>query len=122
MFDNVNISEAIVDFNNFDFSQITQALGYGGFMLLVGMATVFAVLCTLWICLVLFKLGFHDLPEKRKAKALANATVEVAPVTESVDVSDGLNGEIVAAIAAAIAMAESESSGIKFKVVSFRRK
>ena len=122
MFDNVNISEAIVDFNNFDFSQITTALGYGGFMLLVGMATVFAVLCLLWLCLTLFKLGFHDLPEKRKAKALANATVEVAPVTESVDVSDGLNGEIVAAIAAAIAMAESESSGIKFRVVSFRRK
>ena len=122
MFDNVNISEAIVNFKNFEFSQIIEALGFGGFMLLVGMATVFAVLCTLWICLVLFKLGFHDLPEKRKAKALANATVEVAPVTESVDVTDGLNGEIVAAIAAAIAMAESESSGIKFRVVSFRRK
>ena len=122
MFDNVNISEAIVNFKNFEFSQIIEALGFGGFMLLVGMATVFAVLCTLWICLVLFKLGFHDLPEKRKAKALANATVEVAPVTESVDVTDGLNGEIVAAIAAAIAMAESECSGIKFRVVSFRRK
>ena len=29
---------------------------------------------------------------------------------------------IVAAIAAAIAMAESESEGIKFRVVSFRRR
>ena len=121
MFDNVNISEAIVDFNNFDFSQITTALGYGGFMLLVGMATVFAVLCTLWICLVLFKLGFHDLPEKRKNAAsqvvetpAKEVVAEVAPVSD--------DGEVIAAIAAAIAMAESESSGIKFKVVSFRRK
>ena len=122
MFDNVNISEAIVNFENFEFSQITQALGYGGFMRLVGMATVFAVLCTLWICLVLFKLGFHDLPEKRKAKALASKVAEVAPIAEDTTATDEINGEIIAAIAAAIAMAESESSGIKFKVVSFRRK
>ena len=122
MFDNVNISEAIVNFENFEFSQITQALGYGGFMLLVGMATVFAVLCTLWICLVLFKLGFHDLPEKRKAKALASKVAEAAPVATVTNEQEGLSGEIVAAIAAAIAMAESESSGIKFRVVSFRRK
>ena len=122
MFDKINISEAIVNFKNFEFSQITTALGYGGFMLLVGMATVFAVLCTLWICLVLFKLGFHDLPEKRKAKALANKEAEAAPVIEETDDNVGINGEIVAAIAAAIAMAESENSGIKFRVVSFRRK
>lgn len=32
-----------------------------------------------------------------------------------------LDEEIVAVIAAAIAMAESESNGLKFKVVSFRR-
>ena len=121
MFDR-DFSQAIVKFSDFEFSQIAEAFGFGGFMLLVGMATVFAVLCILWLCLTLFKLGFHDLPEKRKANALANATVEVDPVTESVDVTDGLNGEIVAAIAAAIAMAESESSGIKFRVVSFRRK
>ena len=121
MFDR-DFSEAIVKFSDFEFSQIIEALGFGGFMLLVGMATVFAVLCTLWICLVLFKLGFHDLPEKRKAKALANKAAEVAPITPDVDENAGLNGEIVAAIAAAIAMAESESSGIKFRVVSFRRK
>jgi hypothetical protein len=33
-----------------------------------------------------------------------------------------LSGEVIAAITAAIAMAESQSGGIKFKVVSFRRK
>ena len=35
--------------------------------------------------------------------------------------ADCLDEEIVAVIAAAIAMAESESNGLKFKVVSFRR-
>ena len=33
-----------------------------------------------------------------------------------------LSGEVIAAITAAIAMAESQSGGIKFRVVSFRRK
>ena len=105
MFDKINISEAIVKFESFEFSQIIDAFAFGGFMLLVGMATVFAVLCTLWICLVMFKLGFHDLPEKRKAKALANKEAEAAPVIEETDDNVGINGEIVAAIAAAIAMA-----------------
>ena len=121
MFDR-DFSQAIVKFSDFEFSQITEALGFGGAMLLVGMATVFAVLCVLWICLVLFKLGFHDLPEKRKAKALASKVAEAAPVATVTNEQEGLSGEIVAAIAAAIAMAESESSGIKFRVVSFRRK
>jgi Na+-transporting methylmalonyl-CoA/oxaloacetate decarboxylase gamma subunit len=35
--------------------------------------------------------------------------------------SASLDEEIVAVIAAAIAMAESESNGLKFRVVSFRR-
>lgn len=47
---------------------------------------------------------------------------EVADVTPKNNVDDnGLDEEIVAVIAAAIAMAESESSGLKFRVVSFRR-
>ena len=45
-------------------------------------------------------------------------TAPVVPVQKENDES----GEIIAAIAAAIAMAESEGSGVKFRVVSFRRK
>ena len=45
-----------------------ETLGFGGQMLLQGMLTVFAVLVIIWGALVLFKLIFHDLPEKRKAK------------------------------------------------------
>lgn len=118
MFD-LDFSKPIIDYSNFDPSQLGQAAGFGGTMVLIGMATIFAVLCALWLCLVVFKVIFHDIPEKKK-KALeaAVAVEETLPVAEPVANADE---EIVAVIAAAIAMAESESSGIKFKVVSFKR-
>ena len=85
-------------------------------MVLIGMATIFAVLCMLWGCLALFKFFFHDLPEKRaKEEVVENATAAVVENNASDD-------EIIAVIAAAIAMAESESDGLKFRVVSFKRK
>ena len=114
----VNLNEQLVNIVEFNFSKIDKALAFGGTMLLIGIATVFAVLSLLWICLVLFKVFFHDLPAKRANKAAP--TINEA-VVESTDKKDG-DGEIVAVIAAAIAMAESESDGIKFRVVSFRRK
>lgn len=120
MFDR-DFTQSIVDFGNFEFSQIGEAFKFGGLMLLIGMVTVFSVLCVLWICLTLFKVGFHDLPAKKKAAVAAEA-VATAPVVVDEPVPASDDGEIIAAIAAAIAMAESESSGIKFKVVSFRRK
>ena len=121
MFGIEDFSKAIVDFSNFEFSQLGKALGFGGFMLLVGTATVFSVLCILWLCLTLFKIGFHDLPEKRAKQASAKEEAP-APIVEVAPAPVAQDAEIVAAIAAAIAMAESESSGLKFKVVSFRRK
>jgi Na+-transporting methylmalonyl-CoA/oxaloacetate decarboxylase gamma subunit len=67
--------------------------------------------------LVLFKVVFHDLPTKKSSpEPVSTAVTEVAEVVTNND------EEIVAVIAAAIAMAESESSGVKFKVVSFKRK
>ena len=120
MFGITDYSKPIIDYSNFDLAQLGQAAGFGGAMVLIGMLTVFTVLCLLWACLVVFKIVFHDLPEKR-AKKLADKTVdlvEAVPVAENVTSQDD---EIVAVIAAAIAMAESESSGIKFKVVSFKR-
>ena len=62
-----------------------ETLGFGATMLLIGMATVFSVLCILWICLIGFKIGFHDLPEKRKnaaskvVDALPDEAVEDTP-------------------------------------------
>ena len=119
MFGIEDFSKPIVDFTNFEFSQIGEAALFGGAVLLIGMLTIFSVLCILWLCLVVFKLVFHNLPEKRAAKkagSAAAAVVEEAPVTYTSE-----DDEIVAVIAAAIAMAESEHSDMKFRVVSFRR-
>ena len=71
------------------------------------------------LSLLLFKFFFHDLPQKKKSVA----SVPKAPVvSEPVPTVSSNDEEIVAVIAAAIAMAESESDGIKFRVVSFKRR
>lgn len=118
MFGVNDFSKSLIDFSNFHISQLGDAFLFGGAIVLIGIATVFAVLCLLWLCLVLFKIFFHDLPAKKSAQATsAPAPVEAAPVVAATPTE----GEIVAVIAAAIAMAESENSGLKFKVVSFKR-
>lgn len=94
-----------------------EILTFGGQMILIGMATVFAVLCSLWLCLSIFKVVFTK-KESEKKKTAAEAVT--APTEEPVYVTD--DAEIVAAIAAAIAMAESECEHTKFRVVSFKRK
>ena len=86
--------------------------------MLIGMATIFVILCLLWLCLILFKVFFHDLPEKRAKKRTNLAAMAVA---ESEETSEADDGEIIAVLAAAIAAAESEDNGLKFRVVSFRR-
>ena len=93
-------------------------LSYGGTMLLIGMLTVFSVLILIMLSLYAFKFFFHDMANKKKAapKAVQIVTAEPAAALKSND------EEIVAVIAAAIAMAESESDGIKFRVVSFKRR
>ena len=95
----------------------TETLGFGLQMLALGMLAVFAVLCLIWFMLVLFEKAFAKGNKKVKVEKVAEATIP-APTP----VSYGTDEEIVAVIAAAIAMAESEGSGIKFRVVSFRRK
>ena len=118
MFGIENYSEAIVKYGSeFELSQLGDAALFGGAMVLIGMGTIFAVLCLLWGCLEIFKLVFHDLPAK---KATKEKVIETAPaVVVEKQTSDD---EIVAVLAAAIAMAESEESGLKFRVVSFKRK
>lgn len=116
IFDN---SKPIIDFENFEFTQIGDALLYGLSVLAIGMITIFAVLCLLWLFLYLFKLVFHDHPMKKKAKTNLSPTTSIQEkVNETAKADDE---EIIAVIAAAIAMAESENSGMKFRVVSFRK-
>ena len=96
----------------------TDAITYGGEMFLIGIATVFAVLGVIFLCLLAFKYAFANIEAKTaKVEKKVEAPVTVAPSPVSND------AEIVAVIAAAIAMAESESGNdAKFRVVSFRRK
>ena len=95
-----------------------DALSFGGSTLFLGMATVFAVLIIIWISLIVLKFFLHDVPMRKEAeKSAAPAPVVQAPVATSKS-----DDEIVAVIAAAIAAAEAENSGLKFRVVSFKRK
>ena len=87
-------------------------------MVFIGMATVFAVLVLIMFSLYGFKFFFHDLPNKRAAEVKQAP----APVEQVVEAPSSNDEEIVAALAAAIAMAESESNGVKFRVVSFKRR
>ena len=95
-----------------------SALSFGGQTTLIGIATVFSVLIIIWGALVVFKLFLYDIPNKNKNSApvvTAPAVPETAPEMKD-------DSEIIAVIAAAIAAAEAESNGAKFRVVSFRRK
>lgn len=110
-----------------------QRIEYAITVTLQGMLMIFAVLALLWGVVAIFKVVLHDIPEKRAAKkqALASAVAEAAAPAEqpmeAAPVADEDEGEIVAAITAAIAvMLQSEEykgqfeSG--FRVVSFQRK
>ncbi len=88
-------------------------------IVLIGIVTVFAVLGLLWAFLTVFKMVFYDASRnKSSVQIIDNTAAENVDSTELIDSSDE---EIVAVIAAAVAAAESESNGIKFRVVSFRR-
>lgn len=108
------------DINNTTLSEApAEILGLGGQVVLIGMLTVFAVLGLLWACLTVFKMVFAGSSVKKTVKPTEKEEVVsfIAPVSAPSE-----DEEIVAVIAAAIAMAESESdSGLKFRVVSFRR-
>lgn len=99
---------------------LAETLGFGAQILFIGILAVFAVLTILWFCMIGFKFLFHDIKSGKAQKTPALSTVPetmpIAPVTST-------DEEIVAVIAAAIAMAESECGGtVKFRVVSFKRR
>ncbi len=118
MFGIENFNLPIVDFSNFQISQLLDALIFGGAILLIGMVAIFSVLCILWLFMVIFKLVFHDLPKKRKPKKVAPSPIIV---NEPVQAMKDENEELIAVISAAVAMAEGDDSGMKFRVVSFKR-
>lgn len=99
---------------------LAETFIFGGQILLIGMVTVFSVLALLFACLTVFKIVFHDIPNKQENSAQNEVAVDEDSDGDYINSDDS---EIVAVIAAAIAAAESESNNAaKFKVVSFRRK
>ena len=93
-------------------------LTYGGMMLLIGILTVFSVLMIILLVLLAFK-GVFGKVSKTKVSQQKTERSEPVPAVVAAPTQDE---EIVAAISAAIAMAESESDGIKFRVVSFKKR
>ena len=121
-------------------SSIGDKFLFGGQMLLIGMAVVFAVLVLLWLSLELFRIVFARLepkladfslvnlfrgnsdkpktekppkPEKPKAAKKSETPAPAAPAAAT-------DTEIIAVITAAIAASENAPIG-SFRVVSFRR-
>ena len=101
-----------------DHLRMTDILTSGLEVVLTGMLTVFGVLILLWMTLVAFKFFFHDLTFGKKKKEIKS---ESMPTPQTYAAND--DEEIIAVIAAAVAMAESECGSNKsFRVVSFKRK
>lgn len=82
----------------------------------VGIVTVFAVLIIIFLILSAFQVIFTG---KKKEEKVAKPEPVPTPIPVAAPVRN--DEEIIVAIAAAIAAAESEY-GMKFKVVSFNRK
>ncbi len=94
---------------------------------ILGIVTVFAVLSILWGFLEIFRYVFYTLPEKNKKAKTGNAeTVNEPSLPEAEsEYTDTDNGEIVAAIIAAVTAAREEDSTVSpkgFRVVSFRKR
>lgn len=101
-----------------DILNSAEALEFGGMMVLLGMAAIFAVLGIIFAILTIFKSVFGSINAKEKP-----IKVKEEPVVAPTPVYTTQDTEIVAVITAAIAMAEEDTGcGAKFRVVSFRRK
>ncbi len=92
-------------------------------MIILGLATVFAVLIIIWGILVLLRVFMYDMrkdksakPEEKQAPAPAPAAT-AAPVPQTPAADDK---QLIAVLAAAIAASEGKSVN-EFRVVSFRR-
>lgn len=90
---------------------------------LLGIGMVFAVLAILWLVLEVFRYVFYDLPNKgkldeKKTEKPVKTEPAPAPVVTQVTASD--DGEIIAAITAALCVVlDKPATG--FRVVSFRK-
>lgn len=107
------LSQTENDIASIDISNLSGKLNMGTQVLILGMLMVFAVLGVIFVALKIFGLFLHGTSDKKKP-----AEQPVTPVIEQPIASED---EVIAAIAAAIAAAESETPEARFRVVSFRR-
>lgn len=107
---------ALLELFNFSAENYSKNLSEGLLVFLIGIATVFSVLALILAILSLFNVFFGKSSPKKEKASQAPAVATPASYAVSSD------AEIVAVIAAAIAAAESECTGAKFRVVSFKRK
>ena len=116
---NFMLEEATDTFPMFEPSRMLASLGVLG----RGMLTVFAVLCIVWLALVIIRIFLYDIPNRRAAESSKKAEapqIEVAPVAPAASEDSTL---LVAIITAAVAAfrAEEGDSEVGFRVVSFNR-
>ena len=103
----------LLEFSEFSVDKLID----GGTIALIGIAVVFLVLASIWLLLLCFNLVFNKLGfGNKKSDEITYDVVPVTPVQPTIS-----DEEIVAVISAAVAMAESEAPGSKFRVVSFKR-
>ena len=99
-------------------ARVVDAFG----VLIRGMCTVFAVLCIIWLALVIVRLFMYDLPlrKKKAADIAAHADEDTLPAEPRPAADDSV---LIAVLAAAVAAARSDEGGSgSFRVVSFHRK
>ena len=94
-------------------------------MMILGLATVFAVLIVIWAVLVLLRVFLYDMRKPKEASApktqLQKETpAPVAPAPAATPAPAADDKQLIAVIAAAIAEAEGKPVS-SFRVVSFRR-
>ena len=100
---------------------LTEKFFQGGKVLLIGICTVFAVLCLIWFCLYLTRLILGLITSSGDNAPAPVSAPTPAPTAPVVPTPVTAEGELIAVIAAAIAAAEAESGKTGFRVVSFHR-
>ena len=114
---------------------IGERLVYGLEMTAVGLLTVFAVLGVIWLTMMLFRLVFYTIPNRRQAKAETVSVPVPAEVSaskpapepvpaEPVPAADDALLAVLSAAVAAVLADEAAAAGEPapgFRVVSFRR-
>lgn len=101
-----------------------ERFAYAGRMTLIGMATIFVALSILWAALALFRRALERGKTPAENKPAAPAPKAVAPTLVAAPKAASADGELVAAITAAVSLMLAEENGGKvpnFRVVSFRR-